>query len=41
MLMTWSRGGESLDEVKTIKEAIELFKKGGFSLHKWNSMYHV
>ena len=31
-------GGESLDEVKTIKEkTIELFKKGGFNLHKWNS----
>ena len=27
-------GGESLNEVKIIKE---LFKKGGFSLHKWNS----
>ena len=31
-------GGESLDEVKIIKEkSIELFKKGGFNLHKWNS----
>ena len=31
-------GGESLDEVKTTKEkSIELFKKGGFNLHKWNS----
>ena len=37
--MTWSRGGgESLDEVKIIKEkSIVLFKKGGFNLHKWNS----
>ena len=36
--MTWSRGGESLDEVKIIKEkSIELFIKGGFKLHKWNS----
>ena len=26
------------DEVKTIKEkSIELLKKGGFNLHKWNS----
>ena len=31
-------GGESLDEVKIIREeSIELFKKGGFNLHKWNS----
>ena len=31
-------GGESLDEVKIIKEkSTELFKKGGFNLHKWNS----
>ena len=32
------KAGESLNEVKIIKEkTIELFKKGGFSLHKWNS----
>ena len=31
-------GGESLNKVKTIKEkSIELFKKGSFNLHKWNS----
>ena len=31
-------GVESLDEVKKTKEkSIELFKKGGFNLHKWNS----
>ena len=31
-------GGESLDEVKIIKEKfIELFKKGDFNLYKWNS----
>ena len=31
-------GKKRLDEVKTIKEkSIELLKKGGFNLHKWNS----
>ena len=31
-------GEESLDEVKIIKEkSIELFEKGDFNLHKWNS----
>ena len=31
-------GRESLDEVKAIKEkSIELFKKGGFNIHEWNS----
>ena len=31
-------GEESLDEVKIIKEkSTELFEKGDFNLHKWNS----
>ena len=38
MLNDLVTGGESLDEVKTIKEkSIEFFKKGCFNLNKWNS----
>ena len=39
MLITWSRGGGGGGGgVKIIREkSIELFKKGGFNLHKWNS----
>ena len=38
MLNDLVTGGESLDEVKTIKEkSMEFFKKGGFNLNKWNS----
>ena len=38
MFITWLQGGRKWAEVKKIKEkTIELFKKGGFNLHKWNS----
>ena len=31
-------GGNNLEEVKEIKQnSVQLFKKGGFNLHKWNS----
>ena len=31
-------GGNNLEEVNEIKQnSVQLFKKGGFNLHKWNS----
>ena len=31
-------GGNNLEEVKEIKQnSVQLFKKGGFNLYKWNS----
>ena len=31
-------GGNTLDEVNNLKrESVNLFQKGGFTLHKWNS----
>ena len=38
MTCTWITGGDSMSNVKTLKETFfQIFKKAGFDLHKWHS----